>query len=44
MPNSLATDYVKHHSDAAKDPDSRLDPPKDLYGDVYVVPYDSYWK
>jgi hypothetical protein len=39
-PNSLASEYVRNHSDAAKDPDSRLDPPEDLYGDVIVVGYD----
>jgi hypothetical protein len=41
FPNSLATDYVKQRSDAAKDnPDSRLAPPKELYGPVYVLGYD----
>jgi hypothetical protein len=40
VPNSLATDYVKNHSDAAKETDSRLDSPKELYGDVIVLGYE----
>lgn len=38
--NSLATDWVQHHSDAAKDPDSDLPSPEKLYGPVYVVAID----
>jgi hypothetical protein len=38
--NSLASDWVQHHSDAAKDPDSRLPIPAKLYGDVIVLSRD----
>jgi hypothetical protein len=38
--NPHATEYVKHHSDAAKDPDSRLPIPGKLYGDVIVLSRD----
>jgi len=37
LTNPLATRYVQHHSDAAKNPDSHLPSPEKLYGDVYVV-------
>jgi hypothetical protein len=40
----LATDWVQHHSDAAKDPDSRLPSPERLYGPVYVVARDPILK
>ena len=39
--NSLATDWVQHHSDAAKDPGSHLPSPEKLYGPVYVVARDA---
>lgn len=39
-PNSLASEYVRNHSDAAKDPDSRLPIPAKLYGDVIVLSRD----
>jgi hypothetical protein len=32
LTNSLATDWVQNHSDAAKNPDSRLPSPEKLYG------------
>jgi hypothetical protein len=38
--NPHATEYVKHYSDAAKDPDSRLPIPAKLYGDVIVLSRD----
>jgi hypothetical protein len=37
--NPLASDYVQHHSEAAKEPDSRRPPLKKVYGDVIVVGY-----
>jgi len=37
LTNPLATRYVQHHSDAAKNPDSHLPSLEKLYGDVYVV-------
>jgi hypothetical protein len=40
FPNPLASKYVLERSDAAKDLDSRLDSPKKLYGDVYVLGYE----
>jgi hypothetical protein len=40
VPNSLASKYVLERSDAAKGLDSRLAPPKELYGGVYVLGYD----
>jgi hypothetical protein len=40
MSNWLASEYVLHHSDAAKDPDSRMPSPAKLYGPVYVLGYD----
>jgi hypothetical protein len=42
--NWLATDWVQNHSDAVKDPDSRLPSPKKLYGPVYVVARDPIMK
>jgi hypothetical protein len=42
--NPVATDYVKRHSDAAKNPDSRLDSPKDLYAPVIVLAYDQLFE
>jgi hypothetical protein len=44
LTNSLATDWVQHHSDAATDPDSRLPSPERLYGPVYVVARDPIMK
>jgi hypothetical protein len=38
--NPHASEYVKHHSDAAKDSDSRLPIPGKLYGDVIVLSRD----
>jgi hypothetical protein len=38
--NALATDWVQNHSDAAKNPDSRLPSPEKLYGPVYVIARD----
>jgi hypothetical protein len=37
--NSLASDYVRQESDAAKDPGSRQASQQDLHGDVIVVGY-----